>query len=744
VTLEWCVAGFAFHPVQVRIQAVRIAGDGDSAVPLEAEAAAAGTTLDLRDGVWPDEATLDLGDGVWQVQAFARGYWSQGRQVEVAGQQPAAVSLALWPAASLHGQIVTAGGEPLPSALEVGLSATPPPEGNPAPGPSKAELHCRVDAGTWSCLGPAGVFDVRLEAAGYAPQYRWAVSLKAAENADFGRTELRRAGSVFGRAVRKDGSNPPGPCWARLGPDVDRRGAGDAAGEAVPAGQTSLSAPLNPRGYFQAVGLAPGRYMLAVECAGAAGVRELRVEADSETRIDPPLLLEELTLEVGIAPKADPEGQPWQVTLDQTAPRPRRIESKATASAQGRWTRAGLAAGNYLVTVTSSDGAQWAQRYLDLDSGSGPLSLQLAFVRVAGRVLLGTRPVRAELAFSNNEGGGAATLTSGDDGGFQGLLPVPPGAQETRWTVEAHVAQPPVIQRLPAVSVQPAAGGDKTWLDLKLPTIAVRGTVVSADGQPQSGAQVTFEDANGDRTTTGTDDAGAFKMSDLLPGKYTAMADSPEGVSDRTAFDVVEGSTSDLKLVLTSFRHVPFRVVSSMGPVVGAAVQVWIPPGVPQFFTQTGPDGRFEVKLPVETKEVGLTVGAPGYALKLTRMPISSDNDGSPDANTVTLSASGGRLVLNLQPPGSDPGSPTTPCLVHNGAIELAMPLAGWGTDKAGIGGDGPAVVEAIDPGDYALCLAPDTAALAVLWAGTLPSSSCRKGTLDYGGTLTLSVSGSN
>jgi hypothetical protein len=725
-------------PARAHIQAVWTAGPADNGVPAGVEAEAG-----------PDGVVLDLGDGVWQVQASAPGYWSQGAEVVVARKTPANVRIAFWPAALLHGEIQTAEGEPLPEALEVRLSSVPAPADEttaqqasvqrPEPSPSHAELRCRIDEGTWSCLGPAGLFDVKLEAAGYAPRYEWGVSLKAAESTDLGRTALLRTASVFGRAVRRDGSNPPGPCRATLRPDV-LRGAPEPDSESARQGETRFSVPLSLRGYFQVVGVTPGRYVLAVECQAASGIRELSVQADSETRIDPPLLLEELTLDIAVTPKADPEGRPWQLTVDATAPSLRRIADKASTSLDGRWARRGLTAGSYRVTVNSSDGTPWLQRDLELGAGSGPLSLRLASVRVAGRVMLGMQPVPARLVFFNDAAGGKpVTLTSDDHGSFQGLLPVAPDVRETSWVVEAHVAQPLSIRRLEGVSVPSVAGGARAWLELALPTIAVRGTVVSEEGQPQRGVQVTFEDTSKARTDTATDDAGNFELPELPPGKYTVVAESDEGASERTALEVAEGSESELKLILKPSKRIPFYVVSSQGPVSDATVQVWIPPGVPRFFTRTDQDGRFEVKLPTGTTEVGLTVGAPGYALKLTRMPISSGSDASPDANTITLDASAGTLVLDLQPPGRALDSPATPYLVHNGAIQEAGTLADWGTDQAGGSGDGPAVVEAIEPGVYALCFLADPAELATLWLGALPSDRCRKGSVERGRTLTLS-----
>src|SRR6185503_4443013 len=100
-----------------------------------------------------------------------------------------------------------------------------------------------------------------------------------------------------------------------------------------------------------------------------------------------------------------------------------------------------------------------------------------------------------------------------------------------------------------------------------------------------------------------------------------------------------------------------------------------------------------------------------------------------------TLGASGGTLMLDLQWPGGAKGGSTTPYLVHDGAIEAAGALPGWGTAHDGASGGGPAVVEAIEPGIYALCLA-DPAELAALWRGALPSDRCITGSVEQGRTL--------
>jgi hypothetical protein len=712
VTLEW-PTGRPAAPVRARIEAVRTAGPTGGVGSLEADAGLEGTVL-------------DLGRGVWQLQASLPGYWCQGASVAVEGEAPGGVRLALWPAGSLRGAILTAAGDIAPRDLAVRLGAVPAAPGA-HPGPTGAELRCRVEEGTWTCPAPAGLYDVQLAAPGYAPRYAWDVRLEAAARTDLGRTELRRAASVLGRAVRADRSDPPGPCRATLRSDEPRRGA-QAPDPESPAGDADFSAPLSRRGYFHLVGVPPGPYALAVECAAASAVRELRVPADDETRIELPL--EELALDVLVTPKVDPDGRPWQIALDRTAPRFRTIEEGDTVPADGRWTRRGLTAGSYRVALARADGTPWLERFVDLDSRSGPLSLHVGLADVAGRVLLGTRPLGARLVFLNEESGEQRTLTSGDDGRFRGLLPVAPGAAETRWTIEAHGAHPAIHRRLQGVVVPPVAGATAAWLELALPQAAVQGTVVSEEREPQSGAQVTLEGTSGTRTVVSTDDAGRFELLELPAGSYTARADSAAGVSERTPFEVVEDSSAELLLVLDPSERVVFYVVSGQAPVADAAVQVWLPPGVPRFHARTDAEGRFEADLPPGTTDVGLTVGAAGHALKLTRLRVAPEQ-------TLDLSVSGGTLVLDLERRGRVVDGSATAYVVHDGAVEAAGALAGWGAAEAR--DRAPAVVESLEPGVYALCLA-GPAELEALWRGALPPDRCRTGSVEPGRTLTLSL----
>lgn len=709
------------------VRATRILGETANAAPVKTNAGLKGTILYLS-------------RGVWQVKAFAAGYWNQGTQVTVSGLAQASAQVMFWPAASLYGEIKTEQNESPPHAVEVLLIANSTSTSQPAPGPTQAVLSCPVKGTRWSCLAPSGVFDVRLQAGGDVPRYEWQVHLRTSEDTDLGQIPLERALSVFGRAVRRNGSAPLGPCRASLQPYAVRGGTNNP-----PPDEKTFTVPVNPLGYFQFIGVMAGQHIVTVECTSGSGLRVSQVQPDGETLIDPPLELQDLSLDIAITPRTDPRGMPWRLSVYSTSPRLRRIVTAATTSVDGRWMRNGMMSDSYRVAVRDSNGMEWLQKDFNLHPNSGPLVLHLSFVQVAGQISRNGEPVRARLVFSNQNGGEPVNLTTGDDGTFKGRLPIAAGAEETEWVVTAHVTHPKSVQRLAGVNVPTVAPGTRAWLDLELPSIPVRGTVTLANNQPQSRVRVTFRaTGSGYQTTTSTDDAGNFEVSYLLPGKYEAIAKSSYGISDPTPFTVTGGSESRLDLILRPYLHVPIHVLSGQKePIYDAAVQVWVAPGIPKEFGKTDQSGVLTVSLPPGTAQIGLIVGAEDYAMKLSKMPISAPPDAnggrSPsDRNTVTLTPIGGTLILNFEPDDGFLDPSASLYLVYQGAVADARTLSGWGTDQSGTDTLGPAEVDGIAPGKYALCVVMTRSQLAALWRGKVPPTTCSTGTVSQGQTLTL------
>lgn len=739
---HWSSGKPAGEDAQVIIYAVQMAGDQRNAVPVRAISG-------------PDGTTLNLDEGVWLVQGSVAGYWSQGAEVTVNGQESSIGQLTFWPAATLRGEIVTTQGGPLPRMLYVKLTAHRTDAASISSAtqqltPENAVLACPIqavqpgDTDMWSCLAPSGFYDARLEVDGYAPYYTWGVKLTAAKSTDLGENELLRALSVSGRAIQKDGSAPPDSCRATLQPDAVR-GQPDSEPDNPPANEKTFTVSLNQQGFFQFIGVMPGRHELTVMCPAGSGMALLDVQPKGETRIESPVVLEDLPLDITITPETDPTGQAWQLTLDATAPHLLRIVDEATVPADGRWKRRGFMTGSYRVIITGSDGAEWLRKDFDLRPDSGALALHLAWVRVAGRVLLNDQPVRARLMFSNQNGGEPVTINSDDGGRFAGLLPIAAGAQDSTWNIEAHVEHPKTTRRLVGVDVPPVANGSKAWLDLELPPMPIRGTVVSEDSRPQSGAQVTFQSlTSGYQTTVAADEMGSFELADLPPGQYRVAAKSSFGSSDPVSLAVVDGLESHLKLILHPNLHIPLYVVDkNQEPIEDATVQVWLPPGVPLTLGHTDRNGRYEATLPPGTTEVGLTVGADDYAITLSKMPVSStpvanETDPVAHSNTVTLDTNGGSMILNLEPAEGTLDRSATLYLVHNGSLVDARTLDGWGSSHAGMNSDGPVNVDDIEPGDYALCIVNQPSQLMSLWDGSTPADSCNKGTVKPGQTLTM------
>ena len=321
------------------------------------------------------------------------------------------------------------------------------------------------------------------------------MSLEAAAATDLGRTVLRRAASVLGRAVRRDGSSPQGPCRATLRADVAAaRRAGARSGRRARRRDELLRAPQPTRL------LPPRRRPARRPCAG-------RRMPGGERR-----------------PRAARGGGPRDP--DRSSAAARRADARHRRHAGGRSRgpalaahrghhRAALAAdrgqghglgGRALGTAwphgrhlscrrQEADGTQWLQRFFELGAGSGPLSLRLGFVGVAGRVRLGTQPLRARLVFFDEAGGEPATLASDDDGRFQGLAAGRarrPGDPLDRRGARGATADQPAPGAASACRRLPARRA--AWLELALPIVAVRGTVVLGGGPARSGVQVVLRE----------------------------------------------------------------------------------------------------------------------------------------------------------------------------------------------------------------------------------------------------------
>ncbi len=595
------------------------------------------------------------------------------------------------PHVGVEGTLVPPDAEPLPTSLELELTRA---------GAEPFSIPCPIVENRWNCEVPGGRADLELRVAGYAPVHLRDVALGTTPGT-LGPSVLRRGAAVAGRVETPDGS-AAAACSVALLAGTRR-------------GRRSFGATSDARGLFQVVAPA-GEYELRAQCSSGEASRDVTLSDRGETRL-PPIVLEANVLDVRVRPPVDPRGRRWTIALRASAPRWRVVEERGDVPADGRWTRGGLAAGDYELRVADRDGAEWGGTKTALRAGAPPVVVDLAPHAIAGRVALGAQPLAAELVFTDDAR--RVSLRSGDDGVFHGTLPGGIDASR-RWNVEIHAAQPPVDARLD-VAVPP---GDDAWIDLGAPADGVRGVVETPAGSRVPGALVTIE--GGDRwSRASTDGAGVFEAPDLPAGAYRATATAVGGASEPIAFTVGASAPEELRLVLSPSRRFTVVIASDSGPVAGAAVQTWLPPGLQHSAATTDDDGLCAVDIPAEAAEIGLTIAAPGRPLTMTRVRVV---DGEPA--TLTLASAAGRLVLG----DADLDGAV---VVHGGVVESAATFARWAEQNGGARVAGGLLVPQVEPGSYALCrVAPED--VAALWTGGPSSDRCVSGRLDVGDVLRL------
>jgi hypothetical protein len=679
----------------------------------------------LTDGT---EARLELDPGAWSLHAAADGFWSAGAALTV-GPAPgpaAGTRLTLWPASSLAGALAPPDGGSAPEAVEVLFTSSA--QADPRLPPVSGLARCPVLGGRWRCVVPAGRLDLEVRPAGAVPHYAWDVVLSAGGEASLGTLPVQRAASVAGWVARPENAPSGGSCRAEV-----RNPAPGPASSRPPA------AAIDTRGFFQIVGVRPGTPDLVIDCPPLAKVtRTLTVLPDAETRL--PRLL--VPLEVIVIPPLDPRGRPWKVDVFRFQERTE-LAVLEPASEQGRWFRHRVAAVPHEVNVASDADVYWLHQVVEAKELAGPLTLRVPMRRVAGTVVAGTEPVRGRLTFADEASMLAGrvpvermpriTVESRDDGSFESVLPAPALTEAEGWNIEVHATRPPVNHTLERVQPAELRPDGVAWFELALPAASVRGTVVSAGGRPEPRVGVRAESlaSRWEYHDTTTDEGGIFQFVALPAGGYRV---SVEGSSEPQDVEVLEGVAHELHFVNKPMRRFRGRILGHGRPLAAAWVHVWRAPGVQQASYITGSDGLFEVDVPGDAAELGVTVRAAGYAFKMARVPYPG-----PDVVPITVEEGTGSLLLALPPEPPDE-SRGLAVLAHNQSLEAIENVKAWATANRG-GEDGDrVVVPGVEPGDYTLCRIPPRESPA-LWNGRFPREYCsRTERLDAGGTVTLTL----
>jgi len=682
-----------------------------------------------------------LPPGPWVFRAHAEGYWGEERHVLIDGPT-AEVTLGLWPAGTVRGRLTLPRSTPSPDAIWVFLHPAP---GHASPGaPPPAKLRCPVEDLAWSCLLPATRLDLRFQADGFVPIFRWAEAVPPHDILDLGTVALVPGSSVYGWVETVDGVNVTGRGTVRLLPRAECALArDDRDGEAERIKGRSFEATIGERGFFDFGAVAPGAYVLEGEAAPYATARRpvLVLEGEPTQVSNPPLMLDRPeTIEVYLDPPVDPTGRSWRMALYrvvrsgagtvQLGP----PVAEGPAEAAGWWEAASLERGDFRLEVRSGDGETlWLRDDLTIDDDPSPVLVDLHGVAAKGSVTLEGEPLAADLSFLDSAGATRLEATSDEEGSFSLLFPHP-----GEWSASVSAEDVGIHSTVRGIEIKPAKLDTPATVRIALRDTLLRGRVTMEDGTPAGDAVVQARSpAVGTVDTVRTGRDGQFELRGLPEGLCVFRARGRGGFESQTVRRTLGGDSpgDEVELVLRRRLVLTGTVVSAAGSIPGATVTVEPTDrpalGVPILTTDAR--GRFEAPLPAGTGSIQVMVGAPGFALRMLHIPLPEDG-----RLPLRVGQAGGTLALDLGAPYGwfDPDSPTF--TIRHGAASAPLPaLLNW----AGQHGSNPqspfrrVEIPALEPGEYALCWSPrpdQPTGASELEPG------CVAGTLTASGTLEL------
>lgn len=683
--------------------------------------------------------TVPLPDGsVWAVTVSAPGWWAPPDVVT--GGDQSAISphrLTLWPAGTVHGVIAVANAtDQLPRSLRIHLD-NPPLAQAATSIPAGAAAACPVnEKGEFTCELPAAMIDLTFRAEGYVPVYRWAIRIEAAKDRDLGKLLLRPGASLSGWASLDDGANVSG-ARARLQRMVSQNAALPLAARFERIVDESL---LDERGFFQLRGIDPGAYTLTIQKQGYAPaiINGMTLYRGSESRLKQTIVLHrplEITLQ--ITPPLDPSGKPWQYSVLRASELTGSYET--TAGSEGSADSGGLVhmprqtPGHYRFAISDSAENVLARRSFDVTSqADAHQTIAIQAIHVSGKVMIGERPIKAELWFGGRSGTKHVRSESSADGSYEAVLP-----NSGRWRVQLSASEPR-LDSFASATIDPDSKNEAV-ADLRLADTGIDGQVVDDKGGPVSGAEVAAA-ISGEVQRARTDSAGNFSFSALPEGTVTLTAEArihgqsrsseelKAALHDGTRFGPVE-------LKLEPSHTINGRVVAAEGPVPGATVSVhtMAPSHESSETATTDLSGRFQIDVPDGATAATAVVSPPGHALRSFDFAI----DGAPV--TLTVPNGGGTLELFYNPPPSQ--EPEVLFLSQDGHDVPLSELFRWAV------GHGMPIPEQgglfrisdMAAAAYRICrvrlAGADPQALRLRHA---PPATCKDGYLSLGGTLRL------
>ena len=599
---------------------------------------------------------------------------------------------------------------------------------------------CPIRDGEWRCEVPAGRVDLRITGPAVMPIYRWGAVLRAGMTEDLGTLTLRRGATLSG--------------WVRLEEQVlthsvlisllpQRDGSPILEWDADTLQTVRLEAGSRPWGFFRFDGLKPRSYAIVAEQEGLPPVRLGPIEIEGEKPVELPYplqLTKPLRVHGEIRPSRGFGDKDWLVQLKpQPYPIPKEPfnlplqgldRGPGPEFDKGSWSFAGLAAGDYELSVTrAGDRGVWRTEKIHADPKRTTFDFEIPMIYFQGRVLYRGEPLAAEVWFHGEKS--SFRLRSDEAGWLAGDVPV-----EEAWRVT--VSERP---RGLNVALQDPVRSRRTGRDphiwIVLPDTRLPVQVVNEQGQPVEGATVTVEGDPPNRMTT--DKQGLCVFLALKPGPQKVKATGDPARKSETLEVLLRERAEMLpvRLVLPKRIEILGRVAPRFGTAPGAEVFAWTPrkPGerLLEFSARTGEDGRFRLGIPPGVRKLNLLVMASGHALRRTQMAIDPRL-----RREVPVDTPGGTLVLEL--PEETLKAITRSPAENHGISTLPFLLRHWADLQGTPQVPGLLVVPNVEPGIYSLCAGAQP---EVRWGGA-PSGdrSCVSGALEAGGELRLSLPG--
>lgn len=725
ISARLCVGGERPVPDQSRLHLTPIGFIG--ATPKDRHVA-------VRNG----RAELELPPAVWRATLEARALWAPPQDVVVPdGAEVVSVSVCARSLAQL--MFVTAlSGTKGPREMRAVLRSSPDePVSQPRARIEQEAFACVGLRGEWSCEVPSGRLDVEIRATGFVPRYYWAMDVTPGEVVRLPAIALRRGASISGEVHQANGS-PARHVAVVLAPPASSQQL-----EARPAEQAAVGAVTNVRGFFQLVGMPPGRYqVLARGPDGVEAAVQLPVAAATESRLNAPLVLQApAAVTIRVFPEKPPGGPgAWSLTLRRVEVPAAHVAPQPRLASRGEWVCTGLRPGSHRLELMAPSG-RWLVRTIEVQPGEQLIEVDARPRRIAGRVRLGETPVAGRIVWGGQFGAVRVSLPLDEDGRFEGVIPERP-AGDGPWPIFVEGTRPAVTRNVEDVAL---ASDPNETIEIVLPGTALRGTIVDADGQPVPLAVVYVSPKSPAplEQKKNRDAKGEFRFDGLAPGRYTVSAVGPANqASDEVAFTLDDGGDeARVRLVLRRTARLVVRVRSPEArPVPGARVYVLpaqaLNAGAP--IEMTNLDGEATVHVPRGTVEVLIGVGAAGYATRMARLKMPTDG-----LAVVDLSRHGGTLRLELP---SNPGQEVeVMAVLYHGGVAFAVPALTVAALVAGGGASPDArswTLPMMEPGRYTACIVAtghngwndDSSSRSERAAG----ARCAAGLLGAGGDLVL------